>query len=75
MKLRRTSSDRWKLSYVSESDSSTASAAVSVSVSAIFLDVTEDPHSILLEPHEEDVFEDVDLNSEAPDVMMMKKRG
>ena len=75
MKLRRTSSDSWKLAYVSDSESSSVSATVrcaeiaesrkrSVSVTENILEVTGKHHSVLQQEEEDDdVYEEIDLNT------------
>ena len=76
MKLRRTSSDSWKLSYVSDSECSSVSMAVqcaaiaetrkrSVSVTENILEVTGRHHSVLQRALGDDShYKDVDLHSD-----------
>ena len=76
MKLRRTSSDSWKLSYVSGSECSSVSNAVkcaaiaetrkrSVSVTENILEVTGRHHSVVQQALGDDThYEDIDLHSD-----------
>ena len=76
MKLRRTSSDSWKLSYVSDSECSSVSMAVkcaaiaetrkrSVSVTENILEVTGRHHSVVQQALGDDShYEDIDLHSD-----------